>query len=419
MIGHRWRVGDSPLPSFAPESGMGTKRVCHVVFEHRTFDGRIFHKEAVSLARAGYEVVLLVPGLPGGRLGKRKDHQIGREGAFVRDGVRFETYPYRRWVPREFNLRFRVCRQDILRRLTQLQPDLCHFHEDGVTMEAAAELKAVLPHCKLIFDFHEFFLHRLRISEKKMGRLRQYVETENRVLAAADGIVTVSDFMSQYYRTLTDAPVATVMNSQSARVFKASDAPLERDDTFWVVHEGRLLFDRGLQLVLDAARLLRHPKVRFLLIGDFPPGEQAIFTEQTARDGTTDRFHLTGLLPYGQVPDWLRRGQLGLCLNETPNALMGTPNKFFNYLRFGVPVLTLEHPIMGPIVRKSDCGNVLPRPGVAADLAAAIDGAAASPARQAERSAAATRLFTEELNWERMEQRLFDLYRTVLGGRAD
>lgn len=398
---------------------MGKQRICHVIFEHRTFDGRIFHKEAVSLARAGYEVVLLVPGLPGGRLGKRKDHRVGGAEPFVKDGVRFETYPYRRWIPRDFGLRRRWTRREILARLARLQPDLCHFHEDGVTMEAAAELKRVIPRCKLIFDFHEFFLHRLRISEAKLRHLRRYVELENQVLATADGVVTVSDFMSQYYRTLTDAPVVTVMNSQSARVFQASEAPVEPGDTFWVVHEGRLLFDRGLQLVLDAARLLQNPRVRFLLIGDFPPGEQAQFTAQTMRDGTAGRFHLTGMLPYQQVPDWLRRGQAGLCLNQTPNALMGTPNKFFNYLRFGIPILTLDHPIMGPLVRDAECGEVLPRPGVAADLAAAIDRAAADPARRAAMSAAAARLFEEQLNWERMETRLLDLYRTVLGRRAD
>lgn len=397
---------------------MGTKRVCHVIFEHRTFDGRIFHKEAASLARAGYEVVLLVPGLPGAMLGKRKDHQVTAGVPYVREGVRFETYPYRRWIPREFGLRLRMCRKEILARLVQLQPDLCHFHEDGVTMDVAAELKTVLPRTKLIFDFHEFFLHRLRIDEAKRRRLRHYVETENRVLAAADGVITVSDFMSQYYRTLTDAPVVTVMNSQSARLFHEGDELPARDGTFWVVHEGRLLFDRGLRIVLDAARLVRAPNVRFLLIGDLPPGELALFTEQTARDGTAGRFHMTGLLPYQQVPAWLRRGQVGLCLNQTPNALMGTPNKFFNYLRFGIPVLTLDHPIMGPIVRDASCGEVLPRPGVPQDLAAAIDRLAGNPLRQEAMSAAAARLFREELNWERMEERLVGLYRTVLGDHA-
>ena len=390
-----------------------------MIFEHRTFDGRVFYKEATSLARAGYEVMLLVPGLPGGILGKRKDLRVDGAEPYVRDGVRVETYPYRRWIPRAFGLRFRMCRRDILARLRQLQPDLCHFHEDGVTMEAAAEVKSALPATRLVFDFHEFFLHRLRLTAEKRRRLARYMDTENRVLAAADGVITVSDFISAYYRTLTDKPVVTIMNCQSARLFPSGDGPLREDGTFWVVHEGRVPFDRGLKLLVEAARLVRAPQVRFLLVGSLPPEERAWFERQTALDGTAGRFHVTGMVPYLEVPGWLRRGQAGVCLIEAANGMTGVPNKFFNYLRFGIPVLTVEHPIMGPLVREADCGEVVPRVGSAAALAAAVDRLAGNPARAAAMSAAATRLFESQMNWERMEERLLGLYDSLLAGHAD
>ena len=50
-------------------------------------------------------------------LGKRKDHRLaGRCAHFVREGVRFESYPYRRWIPKNFGLRFAVCRREIFAR---------------------------------------------------------------------------------------------------------------------------------------------------------------------------------------------------------------------------------------------------------------------------------------------------------------
>lgn len=393
-------------------------RVCHVIFQHRAFDGRVFFKEAVSLARAGYDVVMLVPGLSGRWLGRRKDHPVSGASPLVREGVRFESYPYRRWIPKQFGLRFALCRREILKALERLQPDVCHFHEDNFTMDVAAALKERLPKTRLIFDFHEFFLHRLRATDDGRRTLPHYAATENRVLASADGLVTVSDFISAYYRTLTDRPVVTVMNSQSARLFPAGEPALPSDGTFWVVHEGRLTLDRGLRLLVEAARLLRSPRVRFLVIGGVPWKEAEWFAAQTTKDGTVDRFHLTRFLPYHQVPDWLRSGSAGLCLNQTPNALTGTPNKFFNYLRFGLPILTLAHPIMGPIVRSADCGLELARPGVPGELADAIDRLASDPDRVAKMSAAASKLFADELNWERMEERLLGLYQTVLTNHA-
>lgn len=394
-------------------------RVCHVIFEHRSFDGRVFFKEAATLARAGYEVVVLAPGVSGRWLGRRKEHALPTGAPLVRDGVRFETYPYRRWIPRTFGMRRAACRRDILRALERLQPDVCHFHEDGVTMEAAAELKRRLPRARMIFDYHEFFLHRLRLTAAKRRTLARFVETENRLLASADALVTVSDFISDYYRTLTDKPVVTVMNSQSAARFSATGDPPPRPDGFWVVHEGRMMFDRGLRTLVGAARCIRSPDVRFLLIGGMPPAEREWFEEQTATDGTRDRFEVTGMLPYLEVPGRMAGCDVGLSLVEAPNGLTGVPNKFFNYLRFGLPVLTLEHPIMGPLVRRAGCGEVIPRRGTAEALALAIDRLAGDPARAAELSAAAARLFAQELNWEAMESRLLGLYREVLSGHAD
>ena len=398
---------------------VGKTRVCHVVFEHSIFDGRIFFKEAVSLARAGYEVVLLVPRLPGGWLGRKREHQLTDGPPFVREGVRFESYPYPTWLPRAFGLRHAVCRRALLASLRRLQPDLCHFHEDGITMEVAAGLKQALPGTRVVFDYHEFFLHRLRLTHAKRRSLGRFVALEDRMLAAVDGLVTVSDLITQYYETLTDRPVVTVMNSQSARTFPGGAHTHPPDTMFRVVHEGRMLFDRGLRVLVEAARLVRSPRVRFLLIGDLPRAERAWFEERTARDGTENMFQVTGMLPYPEVPGWLLRGQAGVCLIEAPNGLTGAPNKFFNYLRFGLPVLTLEHPIMGPLVRRAQCGEVFSRTDAARHLAAAIDRLAEDSARRSAMSAAATALFTDELNWEQMEQRLFGLYDQLLAGHAD
>ncbi|HEX5003698.1 MAG TPA: glycosyltransferase [Gemmatimonadales bacterium] len=393
-------------------------RVCHVLFEHGIFDGRIFHKEAVSLAQAGYEVVLLVPRLPGGWLGRKREHRLSAGESLVRAGVRFETYPYRKWVPRAFGLRNAVCRRDLLAALQRLRPDLCHFHEDGLTMEVAAALKDSLPSTRLVFDYHEFFLHRLRASDRKRRGMARFAATENRLLARADGLVTVSDFISDYYRTLTDRPVVTVMNCQSAETFPAAPAAPAADDTFRVVHEGRMLFDRGLRVLVEAARRIESPRVRFLLIGDLARSERAWFDAETRRHGIADRFEVTGMLPYLEVPERLRRGSAGVCLIEGANGLTGIPNKFFNYLRYGLPVLTLEHPILGPMVRNARCGEVLPRADAAGALARAIDRLAAEPAATAAMSRAAASLFANELNWERMSQRLLGLYRALLSADA-
>lgn len=393
---------------------MARKVACHLIFEHSVFDGRVFHKEAASLARAGYDVVLLVPEVRRGWLGRKREQAVPAGNAFVREGVRFETYRCPRWMPRVFGLRDAAIRRAILRALGRLRPALCHVHEDGVVLAAAAELKAVLPGTRLVYDVHEFFLHRLRRGAAGRRRLRRFVEHEDRVLAAADAVLTVSDFISDYYRTLYRGPVHTVMNCQSARVF-ARPAATGPAGGFRVVHEGRMLFDRGLRLLVEAAAAVRHPDVRFLLIGNLPRGEAAWFEAETARLGIRDRFEVTGMLPYHEVPAALARGAVGIHFIEGTNGLTGGSNKFFNYLCFGLPVLTLEHPVVGPLVRRADCGTVFPSPPDPAAIAARIDALARDAAECRRQGENAARLFRDELNWEVMEARLLEAYREALG----
>ena len=74
---------------------------------------------------------------------------------------------------------------------------------------------------------------------------------------------------------------------------------------------------------------------------------------------------------------------------------------------------------MGPLVRRTGCGAIIPRNGAGEALANAVDQLAGDPSAAASMSAAATRLFEDELNWERMEARLLGLYRDVLADHAD
>lgn len=396
--------------------GRGGPRVCHVIFDHSIFDGRVFHKEAVSLARAGYEVTLLVPEVFRGWMGRRREQAVTPGVPFVRNGVRFETYRCPKWVPHNFGLRRAVARRAIQSALQRLKPDVCHIHEDGVVLEAAAGLRGRLPGTRLIFDVHEFYLHQQRVSPRGRARLPAFLGAEQEVLASASGVITVSEFISTYYRTLFDGPVLTVMNSQSARIFARPPTAPADDGAFRVVHEGRFPFNRGLKLLVAAAALVREPAVRFLFIGRVPRPELEWFEEETRRLGIRDRFELTGMLPYQDVPAQLARGHLGIHFIQSRNGMTGIANKFFNYLCLGLPVLTLEHPVVGPLVREGKCGDVLPAD--AAAIAGRIDTLCRSRAEWEELHRNAERLFHEELNWERMEERLLAAYRTVLDADA-
>ncbi len=388
------------------------RRVCHVIFEHSVFDGRVFYKEACSLARAGYDVVLLVPEVRKGWLGRQYEQWVPPGETYERHGVRFETYRYPPRMPSMLGIRRTAARRAILAALHRIDPALCHFHESGLIMETVPDVRRELPNVRIVFDYHEFFLHQLRDRPDHPERITRFFPAEARLLESVDGLITVSDFISQYYRTLFDGPIATVMNCQSAQLFPPSPEPRSPDGTFWVVHEGWMRFNRGLRLLVAAAAKLEDPAIRFLLLGGLPGEELAWFEQETARLGVRERFEVTGMLPYEEVPARLAPGAVGIHFVQSRNSLTGVSNKLFNYLCCGLPILTLQHPVVGPLVGRADCGMVVP-PDAAA-IAATLDAYRRDPLLWKRQSENARRLSAEELNWEQMEARLLALYDELL-----
>lgn len=384
------------------------RHVCHVIFDHRVLDARIFYKEAVSLARNGYQVTVLCPQRRTGELGRRGDITMPPDGTYEQEGVRFTGYAYNKKLPALFGLRDRSTLKALLEAIKKADADIYHFHEDGITMEAAAMVKELLPGKSLVFDFHESYLHTYRYNRKKVKRLRHYLGLEEKIIRDADLVIGSSDFITEYYRTLLVRKAVTVMNCQSEQVFGAGTLAGD-DGAFMVVHEGRMLFNRGLKLLLEAARLVEEEAVRFLIVGSLHKKEQVYFDRFCAKHGLRERFEVTGWLPYGEVPARLCQGKLGITFLLTPNAWTGLPLKFFNYLRYAQPVLSLPHPLISPLIREKgigvECGW-----GDAAGAAERIDELCRNPEQYRTLSRNAERLFRTEYNWENMEARLLEAY---------
>ena len=84
--------------------------VCHFTSAHPPYDGRIFYKECVSLAKAGYEVYLVIP--------NAKDEIIEGVhivGVQVNNGNRF--------------CRILLTANAICKKALSLNADIYHFHD--------------------------------------------------------------------------------------------------------------------------------------------------------------------------------------------------------------------------------------------------------------------------------------------------
>jgi glycosyltransferase involved in cell wall biosynthesis len=69
-------------------------------------------------------------------------------------------------------------------------------------------------------------------------------------------------------------------------------------------------------------------------------------------------------MPYERMMAFTRLAHVGLTLDKDSNLnyRFSLPNKLFDYLHAGVPVLATDLPEVAAIVREFDCGLVIPAP---------------------------------------------------------
>jgi glycosyltransferase involved in cell wall biosynthesis len=169
----------------------------------------------------------------------------------------------------------------------------------------------------------------------------------------------------------------------------------------------------GLDAVLDAAAVLQRRGVEgiaFALIGD---GREKARLVRRAADERLDNVHFVGLFKKAQYNRVLAELDIGLqILENVPAFYYGTsPNKFFDYLAAGRPVLVNYPGWMADLVTEHECGVAVP-PDDPEAFADAVEQLLAGRERLGEMGHAARSLAEAEFSQEKI---LVDLARFVEG----
>lgn len=134
------------------------------------------------------------------------------------------------------------------------------------------------------------------------------------------------------------------------------------EDTFVLGYTGTHGIANGLDAVLDAAAALKRRganDIAFVLIGD---GREKARLVERAKDEGLDNVHFTGLFNKSAYNEVLAELDAGMqILMNVPAFYYGTsPNKFFDYLAAGKPVLVNYPGWMSDLVTEYDCGAAVP-----------------------------------------------------------
>lgn len=144
-----------------------------------------------------------------------------------------------------------------------------------------------------------------------------------------------------------------------------------------VVFFGQFIPLHGVKILLDAVRLTRNESIRWVLIGR---GQDQSLVEQAARE-QLDKLTWIPWVPYRELIDWIHNADICVGIfGDTDKAARVIPNKIFQILACGLPLITRDSPAIRDLFDPSPTGVVLISPGSATELADAVRSLAA-PAR--------------------------------------
>ncbi len=172
------------------------------------------------------------------------------------------------------------------------------------------------------------------------------------------------------------------------------------DDDFMAVFTGTHGIANGLDAVLDAAAELKRRSIHDIKLVMIGHGKLKSKLIDRAKTEGLDNCIFLDPVPKAELSNLLRSADLGLMiLANIPAFYFGTsPNKFFDYLAAGVPVLNNYPGWLAEIICANEIGYTIP-PNDATAFAAALEIARKEIEDLPQKRKAARRLAVEQFSW--------------------
>jgi glycosyltransferase involved in cell wall biosynthesis len=170
--------------------------------------------------------------------------------------------------------------------------------------------------------------------------------------------------------------------------------------------------ERGVEELVQSMRYLDPARYHLVIIG----GGDIFHLIEALRvsEGLEDRITILPKVPFEVLRSITRRADLGLSVDKSTNInhIYGLPNKIFDYLHSGVPVLVSRLVELEKIVVGYEVGDFIenhdPR-----HIASRIEAVLSNGERVAQWKANTYRL-TEEMNWEREGKVVLEIFEQVV-----
>ena len=364
-------------------------KICHLTSVHSRYDVRIFLKECKSLTKEGYNVSLVV---------------ADGKGDEIVEGVRI----YDVGKPESRIQRMLFSTKKIFKKALSLNTSIYHIHDPELI---PAGLKLKKKGFKVIFDAHEDLPKQLLSKPYLTKTIRIFLskfidQFEKKTCNRFDAIVTATPFIREKFLKINSDTIDINNFPLLNELIKETTNNANKKNICYI---GGITKIRGIKELVTAIGLMES-ETQLILCGDF--GEIEL-KKEVENLSSWSKVQYLEFVDRSKIREVLSHSIAGIVtFLPEPNHIESQPNKMFEYMSAGLPVICSNFPLWKQFINENRCG-ICVDPLKPREISAAID-FFASNSEIAQEMGRNGRLAVEQrYNWELEKKKLLDLYSKI------
>lgn len=327
---------------------------------------------------------------------KRKIYRISLITNFLPNNHIFKTLKYGEWILKTF-FKFRKSFPIVVN---------CHSLSTlplGILFKTFAK-------SKIIYDAHELETETSRtIGIKKILAKR----LEKLLIFQVNSIIVVNDSIAKWYKNqynlrnihvIKNVPKKQLINLKKKSNILKNKFNIKKDEILFI-YQGLLSKGRGIEIILSI--FSKGEKNKHIVFMGYGSLKNVIkkYSEKYIN------IHFCPTVKVSQILDYTRGADIGLSLIEKTSLsyFYSLPNKIFEYMSSGLPVIASNFPEMKKIIEKNNCG-ICVDPKSPEKITKAIEHLIKNPNEAKKMGENGQRAVLNKYNWEKESKKLLKVY---------